>query len=127
MSNYSTIKNQQPVLVDCFFAFSNSQYEEAISKHNLQDKKILRAAGGLFGTREGIQKLYDDYEAISKQITENCDPQEVYAYEFDNHECSYVCDDEEAIKIVSSYFSDEKAMLVKRRFAHTKIQDLKFN
>lgn len=127
MSNYSTIKNQQPVLVDCFFAFSNSQYTEAIEKHNLQDKKILRADGGLFGTKEGIEKLYSDYQAISDQITEKCDPQEVYNYEFDNHECSYVGDDEEAIKIVSSYFSDEKAMLVKRRFAVTKIQDLKFD
>lgn len=127
MSNYITLKDQQPVLVDCFFAFSNSQYNEAIEKHNLKEKKILRAAGGLFGTREGIQKLYDDYDEISKQITENCDPQEVYAYEFDNHECSYVCDDEEAIKLVVSYFGDEKAKEVKRRFAYTKIENLKFD
>lgn len=127
MSNYHTIKDQQPILVDCFFAFSNSQYEEAIKKHNLQEKKILRASSGLFGTQEGIQKLYYDCEAISKQITENCDPQQVYAYEFDNHECSYVGDDEEAIKLVVSYFGDERAKEVKRRFAVTKIENLKFD
>lgn len=126
MSNYTALKDQSPELVDCFFAFSNSQYTEAIEKHNLQNKKILRAAGGLFGTQEGIQKLYDDYEAISKQITDTCEPQEVYAYEFDNHECSYVGDDEEAIKLVVSYFGDEKAKEVKRRFAVTKIENLKF-
>ncbi len=127
MSNYTTLKDQQPVLVDCFFAFSQSQINEGIEKQSLQDKKILRAAGGLFGTREGIQKLYDDYEAISKQITETCDPQEVYAYEFDNHECSYVGDDEEAIKLVVSYFGDERAKEVKRRFAVVKIENLKFD
>ena len=30
MSNYYKLKEQQPILVDCFFAFSNKQYEEAI-------------------------------------------------------------------------------------------------
>jgi hypothetical protein len=127
MSNYYKLKEQHPTLVDCFFAFSKSQLAEGIQKHNLQDKKIVRADGGLFGTQEGIQKLYDDYEAISKQITDNCEPQEVYDYEFVNHECSYVGDDEEAIKLVVSYFGDEKAKLVKRRFAVTKIENLKFN
>lgn len=127
MSNYTTLKDQQPVLVDCFFAFSQSQINEGIEKHNLQGKKLFRADGGLFGTREGIQKLYDDYDAISKQITETCDPQEVYAYEFDNHECSYVGDDEEAIKLVVSYFGDERAKEVKRRYANIKIENLKFD
>lgn len=127
MSNYTTLKDQQPVLVDCFFAFSQSQINEGIEKNSLQGKKLFRAPGGLFGTKEGIETLYADYEAISKQITETCDPQEVYAYEFDNHECSYVGDDEEAIKLVVSYFGDEKAKEVKRRFAVTKIENLKFN
>lgn len=127
MSDYSTLKNQHPELVDCFFAFSESQYQEAIIEKNLQEKKILRAGGGLFGTQEGITKLYSDYENISKQITENCDPQQVYDYEFGNHECSYVGDDEEAIKIVSSYFSDERTKEVKRRFAIIKIENLKYD
>ena len=126
MSTYTQLKDQQPELVDCFFAFSNSQLSEGIAKHNLKDKKILRAPGGLFGTQEGISKLYSDYEEISKEITENCDPQEVYNYEFGNHECSYVGDDEEAIKLVVSYFGDEKAKEVKRRYAVTKIENLKF-
>jgi hypothetical protein len=127
MNSYSQLKNIEPKLVDCFFAFSKSQYNEGIIKHNLQDKKIFRADGGLFGTQEGIAKLFADYEEISKKITENCQPQDVYDNEFDNHECSYVGDDEEAIKIVVSYFGDEKAKEVKRRFAVTKIENLKFD
>lgn len=127
MSNYYKLKEQHPILVDCFFAFSNKQYEEGIIKHNLQGKKIYKADGGLFGTEEGIKKLYADYEENAKQISENCDPQEVYNYEFDNHECSYVGDDEEAIKIVVFYFGSEKAKSVKRRYAGIKIEEIKFN
>lgn len=127
MSNYYQLKDKQPTLVDCFFAFSRSQYEKAIIENNLQGKKIFRADGGLYGTQEGIKKLYDDYENISKEITETCDPQEVYDYEFINHECSYVGDDEEAIKLVVSYFGDEKAKQVKRKCVVTKIENLKFN
>ena len=127
MSNYTQLKDQQPVLSDCFFAFSQSQINEGIEKHNLKGKKLFRADGGLFGTQEGIQKLYNDYDAISKQITETCDPQEVYNYEFGNHECSYVGDDEEAIKLVVSYFGDERAKEVKRRCARTEIENLKFD
>jgi hypothetical protein len=127
MSNYQKLKDKHPTLVDCFFAFSKSQYEEAIIKHNLQDKKILRADGGLYGTQEGISKLYEDYENISKEITETCEPQEVYDYEFFNHECSYVGSDEEAIKLVVSYFGDEKAKDVKRKCVIIKIENLKFD
>jgi len=127
MNTYSKLKDQQPVLVDCFFAFSKSQIEEGIIENNLQNKKILSSDGGLFGTKEGIENLYSDYQAISDEITNTCDPQEVYAYEFGNHECDYVGDDEEAIKLVVSYFGDEKAKEVKRRFAYTKIENLKFN
>ena len=127
MSNYQKLKDLQPTLVDCFFAFSKSQYEEGVIEHNLQDKKILRADGGLYGTQEGIQNLYDDYEAISAKITQTCEAQEVYDDEFINHECSYVGDDEEAIKLVVSYFGDERAKEVKRRYAVTKIENLKFD
>ena len=124
MATYQEIKNQQPVLFECFFAFSNQQYAEGIAKHNLEGKKIFRGFGGLFGTQEGIGKLYADYDAISKEISEKCDPQEVYDYEFNNHECSYVCDDSEAMKIVISYFKPEQYNEVKRRCKHSTTEEL---
>lgn len=125
--NYYEIKNRQPVLFECFFAFSNDQFKEGIAANNLDGKKILRAAGGLFGTQEGIQKLYDDYDAIHSEISQKCDPQEVYDYEFDNHECSYTNDDTEAIKIAASYFTDEQAKTIKRRHAYVKIEELDYS
>lgn len=125
--NYSEIKNRQPVLVECFFAFSNSQFEEGVKKAGIEGKKIYRAEGGLFGTQEGIKQLYDYYENLDKEIAKKCDPQEVYDYEFTNHECSYVGSDTEAIRIVAATFGDEKASTVNRRFAHVKIEELKYN
>ncbi len=116
MATYQEIKNQQPELFECFFAFSDKQFQDGIEKHNLQGKKLYRGIGGLFGTHEGISKLYADYDAITKQISEQCSPQEVYDYEFGNHECSYVCDDSEAMKIVISYFKPEQYNEVKRRY-----------
>ena len=55
--NYQEIKNQQPILRECFFAFSDKQFNEGITKHNLEGKKIYRGHGGLYGTKEGIDEL----------------------------------------------------------------------
>lgn len=115
MANYAEIKNKQPELFECFFAFDKKQFNEGIAKHNLQGKKIYSGIGGLFGTHEGIKKLYDEYDAIGKEISEKCDPQEVYDYEFINRECSYIGDDSEAMKIVISHFKPEQYNEVKRR------------
>lgn len=115
MTHYQEIKDLQPELFECFFAFSDKQYKEGIAKHNLEGKKILRGFGGLFGTHEGITKLYADYDAIAKKVSNECNPQEVYDYEFDNHECGYIHDDSEAMKIVISHFEAEKYNSVKRR------------
>ncbi len=124
MSTYSELKNINPELFECFFAFSDSQYNEGIAKHNLEGKKIFRGFGGLFGTQEGIAKLYADYDAIAKRITDECDPQEVYDYEFANHECGYTCDDSEAMKIVISHFPSEKYELVKRKHKYYTNEEL---
>ena len=129
MRNYCELKDYEPELVECFFAFNNQQFAEGVKEKGIEGKKILRAPGGLFGTKEGIQKLYDDYDANSKRIGEECDPQEVYDYEFNNHECGYTHDDTEAIKLVVSYFGDEKAKMVRRNNGcrYLKIEELDFS
>ena len=125
MATYQEIKNRQHKLHECFFAFSKSQFEEGVQKAGIEGKKIFKSAGGLFGTQEWIQKLYDGYDEDAKQITAECDPQEVYDYEFVNHECGYVGNDSEAIGKVILYFDMEKTQTVKRRYAYTKIEDHK--
>lgn len=123
MKSYTMIKDKQPELSECFFAFSNEQFTEGRKNAGLEGKKICALENiGLYGTRKGIKKLLADYDAIDREIAKNCDPQDVYDYEFDNHECSYTNDDEDAIGIVIRIFGTEKAKEVKRRFAYTDIK-----
>jgi len=55
----------------------------------------------------------------SKRIAEECNPQDVYDYEFANYECELIYDDEEAIQIVIDLFGEEQAKTVERRYART--------
>lgn len=125
--SYPKIKNREPELRECFFAYSNEQFQQGVEEQKLQGKKIYRTHGGLFGTNEGIESLLKFYDELGKEISEKCTPQEVYDYEFGNHECSYTGIDTEAIKIVASYFTKEQTATVKRRFAFVKIEDLNFS
>ena len=84
--NYQEIKNEQPILRNCFFAFSTEQFNEGIEKYNLTGQKIYRGFGGLYGTKEGIEELMSFYDNLNNRIAKECDPQEVYDYEFGNHE-----------------------------------------
>jgi hypothetical protein len=121
---YQEIKNQEPVLRECFFAFSNSQFEEGIKKHNLEGKKIYRGMGGLYGTKEGIGELMSFYDKMNERIGKECNPQEVYDYEHSNHECSYTCDDTDAMMIVLGLFTKEQCENIKRKFGYVSIDVL---
>jgi hypothetical protein len=127
MKNYTELKHEQAPMIECFFAFDKKQFDEGVKKAGIEGKKILTGPAGLFGTREGISQFMDFYDKLSDQIGLECDPQEVYDDEFVNHECDYTGDDEEAIKIVVSYFSDDRSKEVKRRYARTPIENLNFN
>ncbi len=103
---YSELKDKQPEMIECFFAYSDEQYEKGITKHSLHDKKVYSANPGLYGTSEGIKQFFDAYDKIHEEIKEQCTSQEVYDYEFANHECNYTGDDSEALEIVKSYFGE---------------------
>ena len=119
--SYLEIKDKQAPIVDCFFAFSGKQVQEGVAEKGLQDKKLYRTGFGLFGTFEGIKAFNQFYKDQEAKIASECDPQEVYDYEFGNHECGYVGDDKEAIDIVIGYFGIERAKTVERRFARNPI------
>ena len=114
--NYQEYKAIQPEMRNCFFAFNNEQLTEGIRKHCLNGLKLYNAGLGLIGTKEGIADFTGQYDKISEDIKNNCNPQDVYDYEFFNHECGYVNDDSEAIDIVIDYFGIEKAKEVKRKY-----------
>jgi hypothetical protein len=124
MKTYRQIRDQQPVLFECFFAFDRKQFEEGKKKAGIEDKKIYDGGLGLYGTQEGIQKFMNFIDDNTKEVAETCNPQDVYDYEYDNHECDYINDDTEAIKIVMSIFGEGKAKKVKRHHAYASIDEL---
>jgi hypothetical protein len=124
MKTYRQIKDSHPVMVECFFAFGNEQFAEGRKKAGLEDKKIYSYGMGLYGTKEGIKQFLDFYDNVNKEVAEQCNPQDVYDYEFNNHECGYTCNDTEAIKLVVVIFGEERTKEVKRKFGFVKLEEL---
>lgn len=126
MDTYREIQDRiytGPEMVDCFYAFGRSQMEEGIKKFGLEGKKLYHAGAGLYGTDEGLRKYIEErvnqIEKSHEEIREKCTPQTVYNYEFDNHECGYIHDDTDAVRITLTIFGLERFKNeVKRRSAY---------
>ena len=102
---------------DVFFAFSNEQFEEGLKSIRplAEGEKLVRIGGGGFATKDGAKRLFEFYESIDAKIKAECDPQEVYVYEYNNHECCIAWDgDLEAIKIIISIWGADVARNIKR-------------
>lgn len=55
------------------------------------------------------------FDRMHEQVRKECDPQEVYFYEFNNHESMYAYDgDYEAIKLIIDIFGENIARKIKR-------------
>ncbi len=121
MSKYSELKNKisEHSPEQCFFAFTKEQFEQGKKQKNIPpDAEVVSGPMGIFGTKEGIENFFKYLDSATAEIAQQCEPQDVYDSEYCNHECSYVGDDEEAIKIVVEYFGLVRARQVKRKFAY---------
>jgi hypothetical protein len=110
-----------------FFAFSEKQLDEGIKKHGYTNHSELRSAGqgtGAYGSPEALKAFFDEYYRRSVRVANECDPQKVYDYEYFNHECCLTYNDEDAIKIVVSYFGKERVKLVNRKHALVSMDEL---
>lgn len=102
---------------DCFFAFSNEQFEEGAKRIRplKEGEKYVSCGAGLYGTRNGVDKYFAAIAEYDKQIKQECDPQEVYFYEYNNHECFISWDgDEPAYNIVERIWGEERASQIVR-------------
>lgn len=97
---------------DCFFAFSNQQFADGL-KHIRplkEGEKLVSVGAGMYGTRDGVGKFFAYYKEIDKRIKLDCDPQEVYFYEYNNHESMLSWDgDKEPYKIISRIWGKDVA------------------
>ena len=122
MKNPKTIERYKEIMTEepdsnkfgIFWAFSDKQFDEGKAKMKelgfyKDGQKIYSFGAGGYGTSK---KLIDDFFAFyrnrSKRAAEECDPQEVYLYEYDNHECMIDWDGDKAAYdiIVSMYGKD---------------------
>lgn len=113
-----------------FFAFSIDQFNEGyktlVERGQINDgEKLLEGGGGLFGTKQGIEDFCNFYSNRDKAIPEECDPQEVYFYEYNNHECMIDWDgDTEAIKIILEIWGADVAKKIVRYNATMSIENM---
>ena len=126
IKRYMELKGEQPDSdkYGVFFAFGNKQFEQGkerlIRKGYLKEgEKVCSAGMGMYGTRAEIDRYLQFYEERGKKIGAECDPQEVYFYECNNHECGYTWCDDEVVRIIADYFGKEAAHKVERVYGGT--------
>lgn len=134
ISKYIRLKNQLGEYCTesngFFFAFDKKQFEDgktAIQKRGWlkEGEKLCRIQGGGFATKRAIDKFFAYSDEISNQIKNDCDAQEIYDYEFNNYESDIAPDgDLEAMKIVLSYFDEDKLNEIKRKRAYYTIAEI---
>jgi hypothetical protein len=102
---------------DCFYAFGQKQFDENKKRISpLRDgEKYVSAGAGLYGTRDGLDRLFAALKDIDEKIKQECDPQEVYFYEYNNHECQISWDgDIEPYNIILRIWGKEIASKIVR-------------
>ena len=112
---------------DMFCAFSNEQFEQnrKTIRPLREGEKYVAFGTGVYGTRDGIEKYLAFSRSISKRITEECDPQEVYCYEYNNYESCIAYDgDVDAIRLVADYWGWDTAKRIKRFSAFYPVESL---
>lgn len=123
IKRYRQIKDTHPNAdkYGVFWAFSREQFAEGY-KHLIElghikdgDKISQDKETGCYGTKDGLEGFFKFYDENLANIPKECDPQEVYFYEYNNHECMFAWDgDEDAIKIIRLYWGDEVAEKIHR-------------
>ena len=107
-----------------FWAFSDQQFEEGKAKMKERGlykdgQKIWSFGMGGYGVDEKlIDEFFNYYKNRRKIVAAECDPQEVYIYEWNNHECMISCDDHDAFKVVVDTFGKEIAKNVVRFYGN---------
>lgn len=112
------LENADTTGMGIFFAFDKHQFKQGLAstkRYRKEGEKIVTIGGGCFGTREAFKKWHDLSLSSDKEIAERCDPQEVYAYEYNNHECFYSFDgDKSALDIVTRIWGREVLNRIQR-------------
>ena len=131
IKRYKALRSEHPDgdKYGVFFAFGEEQFEKGrqslIRRGYIKDGDKVCAAGmGMYGTKPEIGRYLAFYAERSKEVKAECNPQEVYFYEWNNHECMISMDDDEALKCVIDTFGKEVAHTIERLYPGTPINIL---
>lgn len=124
LGRYRELNNQHPddTKYGVFFAFGKQQFAEGLQKlisrgyiNEGEEQKLASYAGFLYGLPSELKRFMNSYEERRKRIAIECDPQEVYCYEFNNFECGTAFDgDLNAILHVADIWGTDKARTITR-------------
>ncbi len=125
VERYQELTEKHPNSEDygIFWAFSNKQFDEGykllVKRGFIKDgEKVKRvsAISGMFGaSTKHIESFFAFYADKDKLIAAECDPQEVYFYECNNHEYMYDWDgDAEPLHIIYRIWGREIAEKIHR-------------
>ncbi len=129
LARYKELKNEivnTPLKeFSMFVAFSREQFAQGLEDIGESEDNIYHYYAGIYGTKEGIKNYIRFQEKVDERKAEECDPQEVYCYEYNNYECCLGFEgDKEAIEVVVSLFGKERAKEIKRFNAFVDIDEL---
>ena len=131
IKRYRELNDEQPKSEDygVFFAFSQKQFDEGVESLKrrgfIKDASELRSAGNqMVGTESEIRRFFKFYEGRAEKIKAECNPQEVYFYEWNNHECMISMDDDGAMQCIIETFGKEVAHTIERLYPGTPINIL---
>ena len=99
-----------------FFAFNDEQFESGKEKAGIKEgEKVYRFCSGGFASKEGLEQLKKAINDRNDLIKAECSAQEVYWFEYNNHECMLSTEgDYDAIANIISIFGIETAKQIDR-------------
>ena len=128
LNTYQSIRNEQyhHEHPETCWEFSDIKRVIAKLKPLLKEgEKIIQFANGGFATPKGLEMMKAYWQSIDERIRKECDPQEVYYYEYNNHEsCINMEGDTDAIQIILDIYGADVARSIKRYSKHMTIDQL---
>lgn len=123
VGRYMEILKEEPDMDECgvFFAFNDESFDKGyrrlVERGHIKDgdRIVRKAVCGLYGTECGLKRFNDFYKDKGRRIASECDPQEVYFREYNNHESMIGYEgDTEPVSLVIRLWGEETARKIKR-------------
>lgn len=117
--------------VGTFYAIDEDDKKNGIKKIlSLRNgnEELVQYTKHLFGWKRYLDEMVDKKYAIRNMIVSECNPQDVYDYEYKQNNCKIdPCGDVEAIKTIINIFGVEIANKIKRKNKHLTIKKYEKN